>query len=312
MRSVSLYHWSWSFIVTEALLYAEHRGIDDPDQAYILGELIRYLCHESSGVLGFNRMPSSWKQLCDDIQQGARLSKTSDHVTECVRNWHELTRSMALSLSMALGRSVSVYLSASHQKNSDKRLDDDVSGLISDERLSAIFSVPDAASRIDYVADVARRTVTASMTLQAPSDRSRAQSTVTWIIKQLDKSTDENVFVVADWPGRSADTMAPLGKLREAPEMLVDGRKGVLPRAFHLRHVVDLGGRFKGTKKFVEEASQALPDFYENVGQHLKVWVPKPPPLTERKNVDSNKGNPKPNASPPKLEQKAKRFHLFG
>jgi hypothetical protein len=38
----------------------EHRGIADPDQAYILGELIRYLEHPRSGALEFEDMGSSW------------------------------------------------------------------------------------------------------------------------------------------------------------------------------------------------------------------------------------------------------------
>lgn len=39
-KKVSLHHWPWSEILTEAILQKEHRGIDDPEQAWILGELI--------------------------------------------------------------------------------------------------------------------------------------------------------------------------------------------------------------------------------------------------------------------------------
>ncbi|MGH9892705.1 MAG: hypothetical protein ACREA0_12085 [bacterium] len=43
LRRTKLHHWSWVKVLTEAILQKEHRGVSDPDQAYILGELIRYL-----------------------------------------------------------------------------------------------------------------------------------------------------------------------------------------------------------------------------------------------------------------------------
>lgn len=42
LRRVKLHHWSWVDILTEAIVQADHRGVSDPDQAYILNELIRY------------------------------------------------------------------------------------------------------------------------------------------------------------------------------------------------------------------------------------------------------------------------------
>src|SRR5690606_2304881 len=42
LRRVALHHWSWTEVLTHAVLQKEHRGVADPDQAWILGELIRY------------------------------------------------------------------------------------------------------------------------------------------------------------------------------------------------------------------------------------------------------------------------------
>jgi hypothetical protein len=44
----------------EEVLEKEHRGVADPDQAYILGELIRYLERPRSGALEFEDMGPSW------------------------------------------------------------------------------------------------------------------------------------------------------------------------------------------------------------------------------------------------------------
>lgn len=40
LRSTSLWHFSWWRILTEAIVQGRYRGIADPDQAWILGELI--------------------------------------------------------------------------------------------------------------------------------------------------------------------------------------------------------------------------------------------------------------------------------
>ena len=45
LRKVALHHLSWAEILTIAVQHRVHRGISDPDQAWILGELIRYLEH---------------------------------------------------------------------------------------------------------------------------------------------------------------------------------------------------------------------------------------------------------------------------
>ena len=40
VRSVGLFHLSWWRVITEAIVQHRFRGIEDPDQARILGELI--------------------------------------------------------------------------------------------------------------------------------------------------------------------------------------------------------------------------------------------------------------------------------
>jgi imidazoleglycerol phosphate synthase glutamine amidotransferase subunit HisH len=49
LKHVELHHMAWSEVLSTAVLEKEHRGVADPDQAYILGELIRYLEHPRSG-----------------------------------------------------------------------------------------------------------------------------------------------------------------------------------------------------------------------------------------------------------------------
>jgi hypothetical protein len=55
-----LWHFSWWRIITEAIVQNRYRGISDPDQAWILGELIAFLDSEASGAGGFGDMGDKW------------------------------------------------------------------------------------------------------------------------------------------------------------------------------------------------------------------------------------------------------------
>ena len=47
--------------------------------------------------------------------------------------------------------------------------------------------------------------------------------------------------------------------------------------AFQLEMSVDLGVRFNSRKKFVDCLEEIVPDFYNNVGQYVRTFVPPPP-----------------------------------
>ena len=57
LRKVEIHHLSWSQVLAEAVMQKEFRGVADPDQAWILGELIRYLEHTRSGGRVVDRGP---------------------------------------------------------------------------------------------------------------------------------------------------------------------------------------------------------------------------------------------------------------
>jgi len=51
LKGLTVRHLSWWHVLTEAIVQHRFRGIADPDQAWILGELIRYLDDESPVLL---------------------------------------------------------------------------------------------------------------------------------------------------------------------------------------------------------------------------------------------------------------------
>lgn len=60
LRRTSLFHLSWWRVLTEAVVQQRYRGISDPDQEWVLSELIHYLSSEASGALGFEDMGEDW------------------------------------------------------------------------------------------------------------------------------------------------------------------------------------------------------------------------------------------------------------
>ena len=279
VRKVSLYHWSWMRIMTNAILLATNKDVSDPDQAFILEELIRYLQHDHSGVLSFNKMDSSWKGVCSANHQNTPLRKHAPEVECAVSNWHQLTRFLALQMSIAVGEAVNAYLTKVQLSDAKRHLDDDTSTLVENGKLHSEFSIAHAASRLKLSADFKRRTLCVSMKLDAPKDRQQVKSRLNWLIKQLLKCEDDEVIIRIIWQGRSPDTSATLQELRGDDFDYTPPKPKTLPNAFEIIRVHDLAGRFSAPKVFVDEAQKVLPDFYETAGQYLRVWKAPPPKL---------------------------------
>ncbi len=281
LRSVELYHFSWLSLKSMAVLLTSNKGVDDPEQAYILSELVRYLDHDSSGISALSKMPSNWKDVCNRVQQGATLNKNSDIVENSVSGWHQLLRYLSLNLSMSIGQPVSIVLTRSRDKNPDLNFSEDCSFLSKECSLSAEFDIPNAASKLLFTADFLRRTINISMKLEAPKDKSRATASINWITRQLKDRGLGTVLIRAYWPKRIQMTSVSLEKAIENPASLIPPNTSELPVFLEVVRVIDLAARFKGAKTFVEEVSKEFPDFYEDVGQHLTKWVAKAPKVKE-------------------------------
>jgi len=108
VRRTKLHHWSWIDLLTQATVQKEYRGVSDPDQAYILGELIRYLADPRSGAVAFDGMGGGWTAVRDGAREQT-LRKSDAAVIATVARWDDLVRYLALSLTTELGRRSSMY-----------------------------------------------------------------------------------------------------------------------------------------------------------------------------------------------------------
>lgn len=106
LRKTSLWHFSWWRILTEAIVQSRYRGITDPDQAWILGELIAYLDNEASGAAGFVDMGDKWVSVRKAAHDGT-LRQADPQTRAVAERWEQFTQYLCLGLSQDLGRSAS-------------------------------------------------------------------------------------------------------------------------------------------------------------------------------------------------------------
>lgn len=289
LKGVDLFHWSWVYIRTQAVLDMRIHPDIDPEQRYILGEMVRFLKHESSGVKTFDRMNKEWKGVCQKVRTGVPMSKTSEEVRSTVGAWHQEQRDICLLLTRKLKTPVSLQMTRKEKNDPEHRLSVDGQSLAQNHVLTATLVVPDAAAPIDIVVDLARRTLSCSMRIAAPSDKKSTKARVNWLLRQLPKEDTEGIQITAEWSGRAMDTSALVSALREDPNIIVGDNASRVPNWLKVSLVRDMAGKFSGAKTFVETTEAVISDFYQQVGERLKAWVPAPPKLQKKAASESDR-----------------------
>ena len=275
LRRVKLHHWSWVDILTEAIVQAEHRGVSDPDQAYILSELIRYLSDPRSGAVTFEGMGSSWTAVRDAAREGS-LRRTDAGVAAVAARWDDLVRYLALSLTADLGRQVRHTLPKNEQAPAARRqaLIDSLAG---SSTLSADLVIPDVAGPLSLAADLRARQVSVSTTLDAPREGTN-KGKLSWLLRQLAKAPD--ALIIESRAMRWNESVAaPLRAVREDPSLLHPAR-GKDIRGFRLTLSANMGLKRDTSKgSFVDSVTATAERFYAEVLQNLRAWKAAPPKL---------------------------------
>ena len=75
-KGLDLYHWSWMYVLTHALVLLNEQEFDDSSQKYLMQEIVRYFSHDSVGITTFDRMNSEWRDLVAKVQARSQLSKS--------------------------------------------------------------------------------------------------------------------------------------------------------------------------------------------------------------------------------------------
>ena len=279
-RHVGLHHLTWSEVLSHAVLEKEHRGVADPDQAWILGELIRYLEHPRSGAMEFEDMGPSWVSVRNAVSDGT-LRGTDKAAREIAGRFDALLRYTALRLGTRLGTDVVVSLTRKETADPASRIQSHVDSMVQQGRLLGALRIPDTAGPLDVVVDLRARQITCSVDIEAPRD-GRPTTKVNWLIRQL-KATDERVRLESTVLNqRGAGASALLGRVRETPDLLIlDPSKSIRSFTVAMNHPMGVkSGRGQGT--FIDSFLAAVDLFYSDILQSVKAWSAKPPRLREQ------------------------------
>jgi hypothetical protein len=274
LKKVALNHLSWAEVLTLAVQQRVHRGVDDPDQSWILGELIRYLEHPASGALDFSDMGGSWVPVREAVA-ASTLRPHDKGLPDVVSRWEQLLRFAALRLGRELGADVQVLLSRKEIADPSLRLADQAKGLVEVGRLSGALRIPDAIASLDVVADLRAGRITVSADVDAPRE-GRPATRVNWLIRQL-KAAPDGLRIDAFALGSRTSASALLRDVRENPAILINDPKREI-RLFRLAATSPLGSkRGTGRASFIDSVLSAIDGFYGVVVQGLRPWATKAP-----------------------------------
>ena len=278
LRRVELHHVSWVALLTEAVIAHDHRGIADPEQAWILGELIAYLEHPNSGAMEFGDMGPHWTAVRDGARAGT-LGQNDDGVSDVVTRWDELSRYLCLHLGRELGADVQQVLSRRDRTDVAGRQARLTKALAEEGILECTLRVPGAVADIDIRADLKTRTIAAWLSVDSPAD-GRSRTRVNWLVRQLRAEAPGDVRVDTSFESRSTTTSALLETLIDRPDEALLEDRHIGPRRFRVTLTRDMGmARGTGARSFIGSITALLDEFYRTVTQNLEAWKPSAPRL---------------------------------
>lgn len=275
IKRVALHHWSWIDVLTEAVVQKEHRGVSDPDQAYILNELIRYLSDPRSGAVALESMGPSWTRVRDGVRNRT-LRKNDPDVSAVAARWDDLIRYLGLELTKDLGRDVKQTLAGTERSPADRAAALRQS-LVESGRLSADLQIPNVAGSLRIVADLRSRQIMASTQVDAPRE-GRSRGRVSWLLRQL-QDAPETVKIEARLAHSRESLAATLAEVRITPDLLYPERNREI-RQFALTLMRNMGLKRDASRgSFVRSVLDTTRDFYASVLQNLRAWKEPPPRL---------------------------------
>lgn len=283
LKKVALHHLSWSEVLTYAVMQKEFRGVADPDQAWILGELIRYLEHPKSGALSFEDMGSAWVTVRESIAAGT-LRANDKGAAEVANRFDALMRFACLQLGRKLGTEVAPNVTRQHASEPASRTTHLIGSLVASGTLGGSIRIPNAVAPLEVAVDLRSNRVSCHFDIDAPRE-GKPTTRINWLLRQL-KDAPDSVRVEAFALRSRAGTAGLLRELRDAPAKLVEDPTKEI-RSFRVTLTQPLGSkRGTGRGSFIDSVLDAVDLAYGEVGQRLKVWSATPPRLRSDSEVE--------------------------
>jgi hypothetical protein len=279
LRKVAMFHLPWSQILAEAVMQKEHRGVADPDQAWILGELIRYLEHPRSGALEFDDMGPFWVAVRDAVAAGT-LRASDKGVADVAARFDALLRYVSLRLGRTLGTEVVPVVSRRDAADPNLRTAELVDNLVKEGRLAGAIRIPNAVAPLNIELDLRANRVTCHVDVDAPRE-GRPTTRVNWLLRQLKSAPDALRLEAFALHTRGPGAADLLKAVREDPALLVQDAKKEI-RGFRIALTSQLGTkRGRGRGAAIDSVLDGVDTFYGDVLQYLKAWTAAAPKMRE-------------------------------
>lgn len=284
---LAVHHFSWWRILTEARRCQDEHRIDDPDQAWMLGELIRYLADARSGCAALDGMGSEWTKVRDGVRAQTLRSRDAG-LPVVIERWEQLVEYVCLLLSQELGTDVTQRL----QPDADARHKRAAQRLLADGLLRGEIRIKDAAGPMILEADLRAGQIRAAARIDAPQT-GKARGRIGWLLRQLKEvPQDLRIDVAFERAQRTQGTI--LAKAQDEPELLrfSDDRTRT-PRQFTLSLTRPMGrGAGRGRRAFVDSTAGLATGFYGDILQGIRAWQPPPPRLSDDEADAAGTGEP--------------------
>lgn len=293
VNSVSLYHFSWRYIIAlgSVLLTDNDLNINDPDQINIMKEVMSFFRHPNTGINTFDSMSREWSETVEGVRARKEFQKESPCLAAAVQDWIQEEQDLALKMSDNLG--LMVDCNKKQFKAMQERMEAEKKSILQNGSLESQFKIRGAVSNLTVQANLGTRRVICSVDVTVPQDKKQSSTRLNWLKKQMEncRSKNEKTFHSLEhclWynplvKGRKSN---PKELYSQFDKLLEETRKCEI-KSVRISLEEDLAGKFTQSKKFIEEYEKLVMSFYSVIVQNLKNWE-EPPPQMDVKEVMSD------------------------
>lgn len=280
-RKVSLFHWSWTSIETQATLLADEDDFVQPEKRFVLAEYLRFLRSDKSGMRSFDSMNSEWPAVVKHAATGEpfKLDAALENTVGC---WHQEIRDLVLMLSRELKQSVRLKLPKAQRADPVLRVQEDVKQLMQTSCLRCELEVPNAAATLEMKAYLTGKTVSLSMQMDAPDDKKSASARINWLTRQLKEAVDKPVKIICYGKRRTQCAEATLAEAKEESHEAFGDSLNFTPEKFVVCWTEHMSRDFSKSKVFIQRLEETVRQFYKHVAENLKAYQPAAPKIKEQ------------------------------
>jgi hypothetical protein len=229
LRAIPVVHLSWERLLADAKVLCGRKQVEDPDQAWMLDEWIKYVADEESRIIEPPVLGKNWSSVISAAREN-KLPSVSNHLQDVVEHWDGFLKKAALGLRAKLGVDVQRRASRADVKDPAGRIKRMHADALANGVLTGSIRVPDAIDDLDIEVMLQGRTVRYSVGFRPPNE-GRLKTRLNWLLRQLiGKDLPPRLKVQVDWDRRSLASEADLSALQEDHKpLLIDSRGQPIP-----------------------------------------------------------------------------------